>query len=295
MDVPNDARGVAALVAELQGMHVGLVVMEATGGLELRATRALQEAKVGVAVVNPRRVRDFAKAAGALASTDSIDAEIIALFGERMRPAAQPLPDPAIEHLNRLLTRRRQLVDMATAEKNRKAGLLEQQCDSLDDHLGWLSKAIGLADKQILASVRADKKAYARYKLLRTVRGVGPVVASSLVAELPELGTLRRGQIALLVGVAPINSDSGLYRGRRHCWGGRASVRSILYMAALTASRHNPVIRSFHERLIAKGKEPKVALTACIRKLLVSLNAMIRDGKPWDPPSPHPASPPPIA
>lgn len=295
---PNTGRGTAALADELKAAGAHLVVMEATGGLERQAAKALASVGVPVAVVNPRQVRDFAKAAGTLASTDAIDARVIALFAERMRPTPRPLPDAATERLNFLVTRRRQLVDMAVAEKNRRAALTPDERASVNEHLKWLDTEAQEVNKRIKAAVVADDKLRERYRVLRTMPGVGPVVAATLLAELPELGSLTRSQIALLAGVAPLNCDSGTFRGRRKIWGGRASVRTILYMAAVVATRRTKrylALRHLYERLIAKEKKPKLALTACMRKMLVTLNAMAKSGKSWEsrfpPLSPHPQSP----
>ena len=300
---PNTDRGTAALAVELKTAAVQLVVMEATGGLERRAAKALAAVGLPVAVVNPRQVRDFAKAAGALASTDAIDARIIALFGERMRPTPRPPLDPSTEALNDLVTRRRQLVNMGVAEKNRRAGLLTAERTSLDTHLEWLKGEVAAVNKKIKIAVEAHKDLLKRYRLLRTMPGVGPVVAATLLAELPELGSLNRTQIALLVGVAPLNSDSGKFQGHRKTWGGRASVRTILYMATLVGTlrtKRNLALYSLYARLIARNKPPKVALTACMRKMLVTLNAMARSGKRWEarpppPPAPGPGRPSPTA
>lgn len=282
---PNTAEGVVALAGELKAVGTRLAVMEATGGLERRVAKAICAAGIPVAVVNPRQVRDFAKAAGALASTDAIDARIIALFGERMRPSPRPLPNAATEALNLLVTRRRQLINMATAEKNRRAGLTADEETSVDQHLEWLGVEVEALNKQIRRAVEKHEGLRKRYRILRTMPGVGPVVAATLLAELPELGSLNRSQIALLVGVAPLNADSGTFRGRRKIWGGRASVRNILYMAAVVAatrSKRNLVLRDFYGRLLAKNKTPKVALAACMRKLLVTLNAMAKNEKRWE-------------
>jgi len=281
-------------VADLKVLGTILVVMEATGGLERRTAKALAAAGIQVAVVNPRQVRDFAKAAGALASTDALDARIIALFAERMRPTPRPQPDEATELLNQLVRRRRQLVDLTVAEGNRRAALDSDQKSSIDQHLEWLKAEVESTNKKIKAAVEAHPDLRRRYRLLRTAPGVGPVVAATLAAELPELGKLNRSQIANLVGVAPLNCDSGDYRGRRRVWGGRASVRRMLYMAAVVAAmrtRRNVPVRQLYERLIAKNKPPKVALTASMRKLLVILNAMVKSGTEWASRPPAPPAP----
>lgn len=294
---PNTAAGAADLAAELKAAQAHLVVMEATGGLERRAERALAALDVPVAVVNPLRVRNFARAAGVLASTDAIDARIIAEFGERMRPSPRPPPTAAVEQLSQLVSRRRQLVNFAVAEKNRRAGPTDDTT-SIDEHLKWLGTQIADVETKIQAAVEENADLRERYRILRSMPGVGPVVAATLLAELPELGALTRSQIAVLVGVAPLNCDSGEYRGRRKIWGGRAPVRNILYMAAVVAAtrtKRNQVIQDLHQRLIAKNKTPKVALTACMHKLLVILNAMAKSKKRWEPRPPPPRTPPPAA
>jgi transposase len=290
---PNTDRGVEALVGELKDAAVELVVMEATGGLERRATRALVAAGIPVAVSNPRQVRDFAKAAGVLASTDAIDARGIALFAERMRPTPRMPPSAETEQLNFLVRRRRQLIDMAVSEKNRRTALDPGDRDSVDKHLEWLETEVQSSNKRIKAAVEADATLRQRYRLLRSMPGVGPVVAATLLAEMPELGSLNRSQVSILAGLAPLNCDSGKFRGRRKVWGGRASVRTILYMAAVVATsrtKRNRAIRDLYERLIAKNKPPKLALTACMHKMLVILNAMARSGKRWEPRPPPPTT-----
>jgi transposase len=236
-----------------------------------------------LAVVNPRQVRDFARATGELSKTDQIDARILALFGERIRPEPRPLPDETTELLDALVTRRRQLVDMLTAEKNR-LGLARKSAEkSIKAHIRWLERALAGVEGELDLAIAKSPLWRAKEDLLRSVPGIGPVVSRTLLAELPELGTLNRQEIAKLVGVAPLARDSGKRRGNRRIWGGRASVRSALYMATLTASRFNPAIRQFYTRLLAKGKPKKVALVACMRKLLTILNAMIRHKTPWNP------------
>jgi transposase len=280
----NDKSGIAAFVETLSPSPPTLVIMEATGGLERQLAFALTAAKIPFAVVNPRQTRDFAKAIGRLAKTDAIDAEVLAQFGEMVRPAPRPLPPEETRRLNALVTRRRQLVEMTIAERNHRATIHEVAAESVDISLGHLVKEQRRIDAEIAEAIAASPTAKAKAKLLRTVPGVGPVTAATLSAALPELGTLNRRQIAMLVGLAPIANDSGQHRGRRSTWGGRADVRSVLYMAALVASRHNPVLRAHYAKLVAQNKLPKVALIACARKLLVTLNAMVRANAEWKPP-----------
>jgi len=234
-----------------------------------------------VVVVNPRQVRDFAKATGQLAKTDHIDAVVLARFTEAVRPAVRPLPDEITLELRALIARRRQITEMIVAENNRLGGVSKAVKKRIDAHIRWLEAELGRADKDLDQSIRHSPIWQENQDLLRTVPGIGPVVSRSLIAELPELGKLNRKQIAALVGVAPLNRDSGTLRGRRSIWGGRAAVRAVLYMAALVASRHNGVIRAFYQRLRSAGKAPKVALVACMRKLLTILNAMIKHKTRW--------------
>ena len=280
--VNNDAAGRQALVAAVQALHPTLLVLEATGGLELPVAIELSAAGVAVAIVNPRQVRAFAKALGRLAKTDGIDSEVLALFGEKLRPEARPLKDEQQRALSALLSRRRQLVEMCTAEKNRLSTATERGVrKDLKAHIRWLEQRLQDVDHDLEQMIRRSPVWKAKEDLLRGFSGVGPTVARTLTAELPELGRLNRKQIAALVGLAPFNRDSGTLRGRRCIFGGRAAVRCALYMGALSASRHNPVIRTLYERLLQAGKPPKVAITACMRKMLIILNAMVRDGRPW--------------
>jgi transposase len=277
----NDAPGIAALVARVAALEPTLVVLEATGRLEAPLVAALAAAGLPVAVVNPRQVRDFAKAVGQLAKTDALDAAVLARFGEAVRPEPRPLPDAAAQELRALLARRQQLVEMLVAEQNRLGGAPPRVGASVAEHVAWLRRQLAGVDGELAALVRASPAWRAREDLLRSVPGVGPVLATTLLALLPELGALDRRAVAALVGVAPLNRDSGAARGRRAVWGGRARVRAALYMAALVATRHNPAIRAFYARLLAAGKPKKVALTACMRKLLTILNAMVRDDTRW--------------
>ncbi|MDP3793870.1 MAG: IS110 family transposase [Candidatus Uhrbacteria bacterium] len=277
----NDGAGIAQVVTRLQELQPALVVLEATGGLELPLVAALAAAAVPLAVVNPRQVRDFAKAMGRLAKTDRLDAQTLALFAERVRPTPRPLPDAEAQVLGALLARRRQLVEMRTAEKNRLGSALPRVKPGVQDHINWLEQELTKLDDELGRTLRQSPLWREKEDLLRSVPGVGPVLTLTLLAELPELGTLDRRQIAALAGVAPLNRDSGTLRGKRTTWGGRASVRAALYMATLVASRYNPLIRSFYQRLCAAGKPKKVALTACMRKLLTILNAMLKHHVPW--------------
>jgi transposase len=259
-----------------------LVVIEATGGYQHEAAVALSRAGASVAVVNPRQVRDFGRATGQLAKTDRISAEILAMFGERLRPEARFVPDEELELLAALIQRRRQLLEMLVAEKNRlRVTRAAEVHRELKTHVRWLEKRVKDADKKLDEAVRKSPMWRAKDEILQSTPGVGSVVSRTLIGELPELGTLNRKEIAALAGVAPFARDSGTLRGKRTVWGGRASVRSALYMAALVGVRHNPVLREMYQRLLGRGKLPKVALVACMRKLLVALNAMVRDGAHW--------------
>jgi transposase len=280
---PNDETGIARLVERLRAMAPALIVLEATGGLELPATGALAAAGLPVVVVNPRQIRDFAKATGRLAKTDALDAEVLAHFAEVIRPTARALPDEQTQALGALLTRRRQLLEMVAAEKNRLSQAPPPVRKGVRAHIAWLERALEHIDTDLARAIQDSPVWQAKEALLRTVPGVGPVLATTLLAELPELGTLTHKQIAALVGVAPLNRDSGRFRGTRTVWGGRAPVRTALYMGALVASRFNPVIRAFYLRLRAAGKPKMVALTACMHKLLTILNAMLQHRTPWRP------------
>ena len=281
--VPNDEGGIGALVDRCQTLAATLIVCEATGGYEAALVAALATVGLPVVVTNPRQVRDFAKATGQLAKTDAIDAQVLALFAERVRPAPRPLPDEAVEALDALLTRRRQLVEMLTAERNRLLVARPAVRRDLQQHIRFLERRLREADDDLHTAVKASPLWRVKDDLLQSVPGIGQVVSLTLLAELPELGRLSHKEIAALVGVAPLARDSGTLRGKRLVYGGRAPVRAVLYMAALVASKCNPVIRAFYQRLRAAGKPAKVALTACMRKLLVILNAMARSGTPWNP------------
>ena len=275
--VANDRAGIDELIARLlEGVRPELVVLEATGKYERPATVA-----VAVAVVNPRQARDFAKAAGRLAKTDRIDAQVLARFAGAVGPHPSVLPDEEARVLQDILLRRRQLLEMMVAEKNRLQMASEAVARRIAAHVRWLEKELCRVDRELDEAVRESETWRANEELLRSVPGVGPVLARTLLAELPELGTLPRRRLCALVGVAPFNRDSGTFRGKRQVWGGRAPVRAALYMGALVATRHNPLIREFYERLLAAGKPKKVALVACMRKLLSILNAVMRDRVPW--------------
>jgi len=276
-------REVAGLVRRLTGLAPALVVLEATGGLEGPLAGALVAAGLPVVVVNPRQVRDFAKATGRLAKTDALDAAVLAHFAATVRPTPRPLPDAATQTLAALVTRRRQLVEMLTAERNRLGSAPRALRGEIQAHITWLQRRLGHLDTDLGEAIRTSPVWRVQDDLLQSVPGVGPVLATTLLASLPELGTLNRRAIAALVGVAPLNRDSGTFRGRRMVWGGRAAVRAVLYMGTLVAVRHNPVLRAFYQRLRAVGKLPKVALTACMRKLLTILNAMVKHQQRWNP------------
>lgn len=279
--VPHDDAGIATVVARLGALAPVGIVVEATGGLEVLLSGALATAGLPVAVVNPRQVRDFARATGRLAKTDTLDAQILAQFAEAVRPARRPLPDASTQQLAALITRRRQLVEMLTAEKNRRGRAPRGLRSQIQTHIDWLAQHVAQLDQDLTTAVQASPIWRVHEELLRSVPGIGPVVTRTLLAELPELGTLTRKQIAALVGVAPLNRDSGTFRGKRTIWGGRATVRAVLYMGALVAARHNAVLKAFYQRLRGAGKAPKVALTACMRKLLTILNAMLKHRTPW--------------
>jgi len=281
--VPNDEPGRARVIARLQALPVALIVLEATGGLELPLTGALVAAGLPVVVANPRQVRDFAKATGTLAKTDSLDAQILAHFADVIRPVPRPLPDAQMHALAALLARRRQLVEMLTAETNRLGSASSPIRKRVRAHIAWLERELAHTNTELSEAIRQSPVWRETDDLLQRVPGVGPVLTSTLLANLPELGTLTHKQIAALVGVAPLNRDSGTLRGKRTVWGGRAHVRATLYMAALVAARCNPVIRRFYQRLCAAGKAKKVALTACMRKLLTILNAMVKHRTRWGP------------
>lgn len=278
-----DADGLNQLIAALQQQELSCVVVEASGDLERQLVAALVVACLPVAVVNPKRVRDFARAAGRLAKTDRLDALVLAQFGQALEPPLYQAQPAEAEQLSAWVSRRKQLVEMMTAEKNRLGTAHGSVREQIKAHIRWLEEEVRALDEAISQLIQADPRWQEQGEWLDSVPGVGAVTVATLLAELPQLGTLNRQQIAALVGVAPLNHDSGRRRGKRRVFGGRAAVRRVLYMAALTATRANPVIRHFYQRLLAAGKEKKVALTACMRKLLVILNAMLRDRVAWNP------------
>jgi transposase len=279
----NDEAEFTALVKQLRQREPKLIVLEATGGLEIPVVAALASGGLPVVVINPRQVRDFAKATGQLAKTDRIDAQVLARFGEAVRPAIRPLKDEKTRELDALLTRRRQLTDMLTAEKNRLSSAPQSVRKDIKNHIAWLEKRLRDVNNGLNSAIKDSPVWREHDEILQSAPGVGPVLSVTLLAELPELGTLNRRQIAALAGVAPFNRDSGRFRGKRAIWGGRAEVRSVLYMSTLTAVRYNPVIRAFYQRLISAGKKHKVAMTACMRKLLTILNTMIKNQTSWNP------------
>lgn len=278
----NDASGIGEVVELAKEVKASLVVMEATGGLESALAAECALAQIPTVVMNPRQIRDFARSMGRLAKTDAIDAEVIARFGTAVQPEPRALADEQSRELGALVSRRRQLIEMRTAETNRRKRALEAMWRSIDSHIAYLTDELDEIDGDIGELIEGSPIWSEKAELLTEVPGIGPVSCVALLSELPELGALTHRQIAALVGVAPLNRDSGAHRGRRSIWGGRAGVRRTLYMATLSARRHNPVIREFYERLAAAGKPGKVALVACMRKLLTILNAMMRDGTSWN-------------
>jgi len=280
---PNNEVGIAELVAHLRPLHPRLVVLEATGGFEFPAAAALAAASIPVVIANPRQTRDFAKSTGRLAKTDTIDARGLALFAARVRPQVRELPSEEARALEAIVARRRQIIEMITAEKNRLGFALKPVQKGIQKHIHWLERQLQDVDHNLDSMIRGSPLWAAKSDLLQSVPGVGPNLSRTLIADLPELGCLSHKQIAALVGVAPVSRDSGKMRGKRMIWGGRAPVRSALYLSVWSAARWNPVIRLFYDRLRANGKPPKVAQVACMRKLLTILNAMVRDRHLWDP------------
>ena len=277
----NNPEGIVATVDRRRALAPSLIVLEATGGYDTALVAALAAAALPVVVANPRQVRDFAKATGQLAKTDRLDAQLIALFAERVHPDPRPLPDTVLQQLDALMTRRRQLLDMLTAEGNRLEHAAAPIRREITRQIRWLERRITAVDRDLDDTIQRSPVWRAKEHLLRTAPGVGPVLSRTLLADLPELGRLNRKQIAALVGVAPLACDSGTLRGKRVVWGGRAAVRAVLYMGALVAARRNVIIRAFYRRLVAAGKPKKVALIACMRKLLTILNAMMRTKTTW--------------
>jgi transposase len=279
--IANDEQGITGAVERLQALQPTLIVLEATGGLEVPLAGTLAAVGLPVVVINPRQVRDFARATGQLAKTDRLDAQILARFAEAIRPPVRPVPDEQTQALAALVARRRQLIEMLTAEKNRLRLAARPIQKRVRAHILWLEKELESATTDLTRMMRASPVWREKEEVLRSVPGVGPVLTTTLFANLPELGTLTRKEVAALAGVAPFPRDSGTLKGRRAIWGGRAHVRAALYMAALVATRRNPVIRAFYQRLCQAGKAKKLALTACMRKLLTILNAMAKSGTPW--------------
>ena len=281
--VSDDPSGTDDLALALRSHDPSLVVVEATGGLEDRLVASLSSAGLPIAIVNPRQVRDFARATGRLAKTDRLDAQTLAEFGAAVRPPVRELPDALLRELRDLTVRRQQLVAMRTTEKNRRTRASTRVRQYIDQHVAHLNEQLKEVEKEIAELVRSQPEWNARAELLCSVPGVGPVLSATLIAQMPELGKLNRKEVAALVGVAPFNRDSGALRGRRTVWGGRSRLRQVLYMATLSASRSNPTLRDFYQRLLTMGKPSKVALTACMRKLLTILNSMARSGQRWNP------------
>ena len=279
--IAYDKRGVRELISQMKEMSPALVVLEASGGLELPLVAALAAAELPVVVVNPRQVRDFARATGTLAKTDALDAAVLAHFADAVRPSVRPLRDAETQALNSLIARRHQVMTMLVSEKNRLGTAISAVRPRIEAHVTWLEQELDDLDHGLRETLRQSPVWREKDDLLRTVPGVGEQLSLTLLAHLPELGALNRREIAALAGVAPFNRDSGTLRGTRTVWGGRARVRAALYMGALVASRHNPVIRDFYQRLVASGKPKKMALVACMRKLLVILNSILRHGSPW--------------
>jgi len=278
---PYTEEGIRLLVDHIARLQPELILLEATGGYETRIVAALAHARLPVVVINPRQVRDFAKATGKLAKTDRIDAQVLAHFAEAIRPEPRLLADEDQKELNALMTRHQQLVEMITMEKNRLRTTTKLVQRQIQDHLQWLVSQLKKVDKDLDKFIGNNPALQRKVEITKSVPGVGPVLSRALISYLPELGTVSNKQISALVGVAPFNCDSGQYRGKRIIWGGRAHIRSILYMGALVATQCNPVIRSFYERLLQAGKSKKLALTACMRKLLTILNAMVKNDTLW--------------
>ena len=276
----NSRAGIKIAIETLGRIGPDIVVFEATGGLELPFWEALSEAGISAAPINPRQIRDFARAKGKLAKTDAIDAQVIAQYGRAMQPRPQPFPET--QALKEVVARRSQLVDMISSEKNRLQAARQTNIrEDIKAHIEWLETRLKGVEKELTKAIKASPVWREKDELLRSTPGVGPTLSATLLTQLPELGTLNRHEVAALAGVAPLNRDSGLMRGKRAVWGGRGRVRGALYMAALVATRYNPVIRAFYQRLCSEGKPKKVALVACMRKLLAILNSMVKHRTPW--------------
>jgi transposase len=282
MRFANDDEGIDQVLQRFSGLTLELIVLEATGSYHRLLLSRLIAAGLPAIAINPRQARDFARAIGRLAKSDAIDADVLAEFGEKIRPEIRSIADESTQRLEALCTRRRQLVGMLAAEKNRLHSALSSMRPMIKKHIQWLEKEIEQLEKELDQQIRSNPAWREKDDLLRSCKGIGPTTSSMMLACLPELGTLDRRDIAALVGVAPFNRDTGKHRGRRHVQGGRPDVRCVLYMATLAAIRYNRAIRDFHQRLIAAGKFKKVAITACMRKLLTILNAMVRNNTPWN-------------
>ena len=279
--ISNDESGIRELVSRLKALDPAIVVLESTGGLELPSVAALAAAALPVAIVNPRQVRDFARATGTLAKTDALDAIALAHFADAVRPVVRPLKDAETQVLSSPVARRHQVVSIVVAEKNRLRSAITAVRPRIEANIAWLEQELSDIDEGLRQTLRSSPECREKDDILRSVPGVGEQLSLALLSQLPELGTLNRRQVAALVGVAPFNRDSGTLRGKRQIWGGRARLRAVLYMGAMSASRFNPVIRDFYQRLLTPGKPNKVALTACMRKLLVILNAMLKSRSHW--------------
>ena len=279
--IPNDEAGCRGLAERLKALSPALIVLEATGGFETLAAATLAAAGLPVVVVNPRQVRAFAKATGTLAKTDRLDARVLALFAQQVRPPVRPLKDAQSRALDALFTRRRQLVEMLTMERNRLGLAAAPVRRDLKAHIAWLVKRLKDVDRELKDLIESSPVWREKDDLLQSAPGIGPVASVALLAQLPELGTLNRRQIGALAGIVPFNNDSGKFKGQRHVWGGRAVVRAVLYMATLAAIRWNPLSKAVYQRLRAAGTKPKVAIVACMRKLLTILNAMLKTKTPW--------------
>ena len=288
LKVANTEGEISQLVEQLKSYEINLIVLEATGGLETELIIQLQEALLPVALINPRQGRDFAKATGKLAKTDAIDAQILAHFGEAMKPQVLAVESEETRQLGELVSRRRQLVEMQTAEKNRRARARGKALADIEAHIEYLDKRLEQLNQEIEQMTQNNQQWMNKVNLLKTTPGIGQVISTTLVSDLPELGQLTAKQIARLVGVAPLNHDSGQHKGKRMINGGRAQIRATLYMGAVVAMRHNPAIKAFYTRLVERGKSKKLALTACVRKMLVILNAMVRDNQTWHVPDDSP-------
>lgn len=277
--VGNDSEGIRSLAQRLSELAPALVVLEATGGYEVAPAGGLMAACLPVVIINPRQVRDFARATGRLAKTDKLDAQVLADFAEAVKPKVRPLPSAETHDLSGLVRRRQQLVDMLTAERNRARLATPAVRGDINEHIQWLERRLKDIERQLHQAVRATPAWRQTDKLIQGEKGAGPVLSLTMLADVPELGRLTGKKVSALVGVAPFNCDSGEFRGKRRIWGGRGNVRATLYMATRVAARHNPTIHAFYQRLIAAGKPDKVAITACMRKFLLILNAIVRDGK----------------